>query len=333
MFEDIFVPKSTADDALVSPLHTTTYVTGDRSRLDTILREGYGLTASDWFQPTADEFAALNPYLGFDDNHRWEACRYFKSGEGSNGRIRVIHVHQETPAVRPSYEGLYTGGATISFPIADLRAHETHMRTLGVESTIGVKDMEFASPTGETYVSSEIVYKAPDNAFLLGVTRPDIFIPVGPMDAATGLGGPAYSARCVAKADATSKFLVDVLGYEIRRDVAFEVDDNSAINLPEGVTERFIQAFAPGSSSGYLVLMDHGKDTRYSPAPGFGPPNRGIGIWSFHTAQLDDVHERAVQAGVTIHTAPAEVASPFLDAGRVMMMEDPDGFCIEVFES
>lgn len=78
--------------------------------------------------------------------------------------------------------------------------------------------------------------------------------------------------------------------------------------------------------------MDHGDDTKHSPAPGFGPPNRGIGIWTFKTTQLDDVHDRAVKAGATVLAPPAAIASPFLDASRVMMLQDPDGFCIEVFE-
>ena len=38
--------------------------------------------------------------------------------------------------------------------------------------------MEFSSPSGDVYISSEIVYEGPDNIFMLGVTRPSIFIPI-----------------------------------------------------------------------------------------------------------------------------------------------------------
>ena len=62
----------------------------------------------------------------------------------------------------------------------------------------------------------------------------------------------------------TLNFFKEVLGYEIRRDVEFEIDDNSAINIPQGIKERFIQGFSPGSSTGYIVLMDHGDDTKTS---------------------------------------------------------------------
>ena len=285
MSADIFVPQSSTDDALVGPLHTVTYVTCDKTTVERIFVEGYGLDSSGWNRPEGDELKAANTYLGFESDHTWECCTFFKTGEGANVQIRVIALDQETPQVRPEYLGLYTGGATMSFPINDLHAHEKHMASIGVESTIGVKEMEFTSPSGETYVSAEIVYKAPENVFVMGVVRPDIFIPVGPVDPATGMGGSAYSARCITNADKTVEFFRDVLGFEIRRDVEFTVGERSALLMPEGTTERFIQAFAPGSATGYLVLMDHQDATRPSPAPGFGPPNRGIAMWSFATKE------------------------------------------------
>lgn len=333
MAEDIFVPKSKPEDALIGPLHTVTYVTADKEGVEKAFRQGYGLDASGWRQPSAEEFETLNPYFGFAPSDTWETCAFYKSGEGRNIQIRAIHVHQETPLVRPAYEGLYTGGATISFPINDLRSHKKVMADLGIESTIGVKEMEFTSPTGETYISAEIVYKAPDNIFVMGVTRPGIFVPVGPVDPATGMGGPAYSARCVSEADATVDFFKNVLGYEIRRDVNFVVGERSAIIMPEGTTERFIQGFAPGASTGYVVLMDHGEATKHSPAPQFGPASRGIAMWSFPTKNIDEVYKRAQEAGAEILQTPGDAQSPFLSNKKSLIMKDPDGFPIEVFET
>lgn len=333
MTADIFVPESSPEDAIVGPLHTVTYVTKDKQKVEKIFLEGYGLDSSGWTRPSDEELANHNKYLGFDAGHSWEACVFFKSGEGANVQIRVIAMDQETPQVRPAYDGLYAGGATMSFPINDLYAHEKHMASIGVASTIGVKEMEFTSPTGETYVSAEIVYKAPDHVFVMGVVRPDIFIPVGPVDPATGLGGSAYSARCITAADATVDFFQNVLGFEIRRDVEFSVGEKSALQMPEGTTERFIQAFAPGSATGYLVLMDHQAATKPSPAPGYGPPNRGISMWSFAAKDLDAVHKRATDAGIEILQPPANHQSLFLSDSRSMIVKDPDGFPIEIFEA
>ena len=326
--EDIFVPKSSPEDAVVSPLHTVTIITSDRETFERIFIEGYGLESTGW--STLDADAAK--YLGFLAEQHLTVCGFTKSGEGANIQIRLIHVEEETPKVRPGYSGLYTGGATLSFPMKDLHAHEEIMKSLGVESTIGVKEMEFTSPTGETYISAEIVYKAPDCIFVMGVTRPDIFVPTGPIDPTTGIGGASYSARCITKGDATVAFFRDVLGYEIRRDVEFTVGERSALLMPEGTTERFVQGFAPGAFSGYVVLMDHAAATKHSPAPSYGPPNRGIGMWSFTTSAFDEVLRRAEQAAATVRQKPALRSSPLLPTGRTMLVEDPDGFMIEIVE-
>ena len=333
MSEDIFVPKSRPEDALVGPLHTVTLVTAEPGRLRTALTDGYGLTHSGWAAPSPEQRTKLNPYFGLDDDEDWTVGSFSKEGDGANITIRVITVDDRHPTVRPSYEGLYTGGATVSFPITDLRKHEQRMSAIGVKSTIGVKEMEFQSPEGETYVSAEIVYEGPDNIFLLGVTRPGIFVPVGPIDNSTGLGGPAYSARCITQPDATIAFFNDVLGYEIRRDIELQVTPPSAINLPDGVAERFVQGFAPGSSTGYIVLMDHGDDTKFGSAPDHGPPNRGIGIWSFPTADIDSVFERAKSHGADVLFPPGRHGSPLGTDSRTLLMKDPDGFLIEILET
>lgn len=330
MSEDIFVPESRPEDALVKQLHTVTYVTADKAGVERAFVEGYGLDSSDWFEPSAEEYAALNPYFGFANADTWEACAFFKKGDGANVQIRVIHVHQDAPIVRPELDGFFIGGATVSFPMEDIAAHEKTMAGIGMKSTIGIKEMEFTGPSGEVYISAEIIYPAPENVYLLGVKRPEIFVPVGPLDPSTGIGGAAYSARNCERTDEIIEFLQGVLGFEIRRDVMFTVGAISALLMPEGTEERFVQAFAPGAQTGYLVFMDHGECNRPSPAPTLGPPCRGIVMWSFMTEDLDEVHARAQAAGTKILSAPGDLNSPFLPTQRTLLLEDPDGFPIEV---
>ena len=324
--QDIFVPESSPSDALVQQLHTVTYVTSDKASVERILTDPYGLAGSAWETPEA----ATAVYLGFDSVHTIQIATFAKQGDAANIQVRVIAIAQETPEVRPEYSGLYTGGATLSFPMTDLRAHEARMNAIGVESTIGVKEMDFTSPAGETYTSAEIVYKAPDHAFMMGVTRPDIFVPTGPIDPETGVGGPSYSARCLGKAQETMEFFRDVLGFEIRRDTVFEVGERSALNMPEGTKERFIQGFAPGSQTGYVVLMDHHENTIASPAPGYGPPNRGLVMWSFRTSKFAEVIERARRAGVRFLQEPALRDTMGVQRVQCVILEDPDGFPIEI---
>ena len=326
--QDIFLPESDPADALLQQLHTVTYVTCEPELMERILTQAYHLTGSGWITPDA----ATRRYLGFGDDHTIAINTFVKKGVGANIAVRVIHIEEKTPAVRAEHLGLYLGGATLSFPMHDLEAHEKKMNAVGLESTIGVKKMDFAAPTGETYTSAEIVYKAPDNAFLMGVTRPQIFVPTGPIDETTGIGGPSYSARCIAKADQTLGFFRDVLGFEVRRDVVFEVGEKSALMMPEGTRERFIQCFVPGSQTGYLVLMDHHEATLPSPAPGFGPPNRGIVMWSFLTKKIAEVEKRLTDACATIVQSRAVRTAPGFPTGETLIVVDPDGFPIEIVE-
>jgi catechol 2,3-dioxygenase-like lactoylglutathione lyase family enzyme len=164
----------------------------------------------------------------------------------------------------------------------------------------------------------------------MGVNRPEIFVPTGPIDPDTGVGGPSYSARCAAKAQETTEFFRDVLGFEIRRDVVFEVGERSALLMPQGTRERFIQCFAPGSQTGYCVIMDHHEATRLSPAPNLGPPHRGIVMWSFLTHDFDELRARIASSGVKILRDLADRSSPGLPEGPTMIIEDPDGFPLEI---
>ncbi len=331
MSEDIFQPQSSPDDALVEQLHTITYLTADKATVEQALRTGYKLDWTGWKKPKAPELDQLNSYFGLVGTD-WEMASFYAVGTGRNVGIRVIYSPEPADIVRDEYDGFLTGGATISFPKPDLYDHEKLMDSIGIKSTIGVKEMEFQSPTGEVYVSAEIVYFAPENIYLMAVKRPEIFVPVGPMDPDTEIGGAAYSARCVENADQVINFMHDVLGYEIRRDVEFEIGEKSALLMPQGAKERFIQAFAPGSCTGYCVIMDHGDNNRPSTASSFGPPSRGIVMWSFRTKNLDEVIRRANSCDTRILKAPQFLDSPFLGSKRVVVLEDPSGFHIEVFE-
>lgn len=332
MSQDMFVPKSAPEDARVGPLHTVTYVTADREKVERLLTEGMGLTATDWFVPDAQTRAALAGYLGIPGDVDWQACAFNRTDAGRNVQVRVIHVPADMPQVRPTVDGRWLGGLSIGFPMADIEAREAVMAGIGVKSSVGLKEMAFPNPMGGEYISGEIHFMCPENIFMLGVRRPSVFVPVGPMDSSSGKGAAAYSARCVTETDRLMGFFRDVLGYEIRRDTVLTVSGRSGLRLNEGQSERFIQAFAPGAATGYLVFLDHADATMHSPAPGYGPPGRGVAMWSFRSARLDVVYAAAVEHGVQVIHPPGAVHSPFLRNSRALLMRDPGGFLIEVFE-
>ncbi len=332
MSVDVFVPTSRPEDALVKQLHTITYVTADKERVQQAFCNGYDLEASPWFIPSEEDLAALNPYLGLSAASTWEACSFFKSGAGRNVQVRVIYLHDEAPMVRPEVDGRYLGGLSIGFPMNDMAEREKRMAEIGVHSTVGVMEMDFTGADGSTYTSAEILFMGPENIFLLGVRRPEIFASVGPVDSELGIGGAAYSARCVTDTEELVEFYQMALGFEARRDASFEVENPRALRLEEGATQRFIQLFAPGASTGYMVFLDHGAITKRSPAPELGPSSRGMAMWSFPTEHLDRVHENVKAAGGEVLQAPDIRVSPFLPETRTLIVKDPGGFPLEIFE-
>ena len=118
----------------------------------------------------------------------------------------------------------------------------------------------------------------------------------------------------------------------MRSDVEFEIDDNSAINIPQGIKERFIQGFSPGSSTGYIVLMDHGDDTKTSLIENSQLPGRGIIMWSFKTSNLDLIIERANNFNIKVISDVEEIPNSRFFNKRRIILRDPDGFQIEIIE-
>jgi len=332
VISDIFIAQSKAEDALVGPLHTITYVSSDPENVHVLLTEGMDMEASAWHVPEGDEKRKLDAYFGFDASDKWKARRYFKSGIGDNVQLRLIAVDKEKPQTRPEVSGAYLGGLSIGYPMINTDAREARMTDIGYPSVVGVKRLEFSSPEGETYVSEEVHFTGPENVYILGVKRPDIFVPVGPIDNTAEIGGPAYSALCVSDCDASIAFYKDILGYEIRRDMAMMVGDKSGLKLREGSYERFVQAFAPGANTGYLVLLDHGDE--YKPLDAdhnFGPPSRGVAMWSFPCTNLEEVRRRAVAEGVQILQPLGRVKSPFLPDTNTLIIADPGGYPVEIY--
>ncbi len=326
MADDVFAPRSSADDARTGPLHTVTFVTADPASAERFFATGLGLEASE--AVTLDNGQCR--YLGVAAGTR--AQRFWLPSAGRESQIRALYVDTDTPQIRAGIDGRYVGGLSIGFPMTDLSARETIVNEAGFESVVGVKQIEFTSPDGVTYVSEEIHFIAPENTYVLGVKRPAGFRTVGPLDAAKGIGAPAYSAQCLADADAAIPFYRDVLGYEIRRDVDLTVAEPSGLNLAAGMKERFIQAFAPGATTGYLVFLDHYQANLAPPVHYIGPPARGVAMWSFPGRDLDDLVRRARDFGAAILREPDNYSSPFID-GLSAMIEAPGGYPVEVFEA
>jgi catechol 2,3-dioxygenase-like lactoylglutathione lyase family enzyme len=102
------------------------------------------------------------------------------------------------------------------------------------------------------------------------------------------------------------------------------------MKLAKGIRIRFQQWFAPGSRTGYLVIMQLLSGSLRAPN-GLGLKNCGIGLWSFPTSKFEEVEDRVMRHGTTVLSSPIELDLPGAGRRRSMVIATPDGFPVEIF--
>ncbi|RPH92690.1 MAG: hypothetical protein EHM68_16805 [Lysobacterales bacterium] len=327
---DPMEPQSDPATALSSPLRSATVVTGDLDATRRFYQGAMGM------MPVFSELsgAAAAALAGHWDLPPLETLRiitFSRSDLPGGMTVRALVVPASSPSSRPAYGAAYPGGLGIGFPVAGLGMRETIVEAYGFRSAAGIMAMQFPRADGSLYKVEEAIFEAPDDVLVLGVDRHELRS-IGPIDPALGLGGPAYSSMIVGDADAIVPLLEGVLGYERRREFVFESrGPEGGLQVPSGTRFRFQQWFAPGASSGYLVIMDPLEARRPAPAP-LGPRSRGLAMWTFEVADLAAAEARAREVGVAILKPAAVLELPGVGAVRSLMLATPDGFPVELVQ-
>lgn len=244
--------------------------------------------------------------------------------------LRVLHATDALPVARPELDCRYTGVLGIGFAVTGSKERNAIVEQYGFGSRAGITTMAVPRGDGTMYDVSETHWIAPDEFLVLGIDRADM-PPIGPVDSALGMGGPNYSSVIVGDAARTGAFLDQVLGLELRREFTFTPDGpQGGMRLPTGTRVHFQQWFAPGTTSGYLVVMQLLEHGLPPPQP-LGLRSRGIGLWSFQAADVDAVVARAKGFGGSVLRAPTTLSLPGVGASRAAVIATPDGLPIEVF--
>ena len=205
------------------------------------------------------------------------------------------------------------------------------MTGLGFSSTAGLTSITLPKADGTTYDVGEVHYRAPDGVLALGIDR-GTMPAVGPIDASAGVGGPAYSGMMVGDMAAAKALFADALGLEVRRSVELSSSGPAGgLGLPAGTRFTFQQWYAPGATSGYVILMKLHENGLQATAPP-GLASRGLALWSFETKALDAVLARAAAAGVAVQRPAATVPLGDGRMGRSAILLTGDGFPVEVVE-
>ena len=326
-------PGKTQGDALVGPLAAVTVVTDDMSNCRRFYSELMGL------QPTPDAIpqqarAPLARLWGLADAGDWEHTLYQQPNSPDMPFLRVLGVSGQRPAVRPGMNALLEGGLAVGFACADMAELIAKGDSMGFGTVAGVTRIPLHRPDGSPYEALETHLRAPDDVYVLGIARPSDLAPICPIAEGSLTGGPAYSSQVINNGQRSLDFYTEVLGYEVRRDIQLpsEGPTGGLLDVPPGSNMRFLQVFAPGSESRYLVFLDWFDVGVEAVAPS-QPPNRGMVMWSFMTTDLDAVLQRAETFGAERLGGPEVVEEgAFGGVTRRATLAAPNGFAIELVE-
>lgn len=311
--------QGTVGEQVVGPLSGITIHTNDANAYRRFLQGGMGMTQG----PVVTSPVARR--YGIDQNTI--AMRTYLGPDASPKpiQIRIIEgAGADTELLRLDHDALLPGAMSIGFPVSEIEARAKVLAAYGFPATAGVTDITLPRADGTTYKVFESHHRAPDGVLCLCIDRADLK-PVGPIDTASlGIGGPAYSGMIVTDAAAMERMLVSVFGWQKRRDVVLSSSGpNGGLGLPAGQRFVFQQYFAPGTDTGYLVIMQHLMNQRPVP-PKLGLAQRGLGMLSFGSRRLNDVIMRARAHNIAILAAPTRAA------GRSAIFATPDGVPMEV---
>jgi catechol 2,3-dioxygenase-like lactoylglutathione lyase family enzyme len=327
---------------MAGPLRMVTLVTAD---LDACRRFYVGVLEMRELGTvgTAEEldalFALQTELWGLPAGLRWRIAHFTSAGLSGVPVLRVLEFDRPGPLIRPGFDVRLEGGVAVGFAIRDLALAERVATDKGFEVAAHATSVPVHRSDGTSHLVTESVFRAPDEVYAFGIARDAPLPPVGPIAPGFNVGGPSYSSVVAGDSQAVVDFLAGVLDFQVVHDYVMQGDEpEDVLNLPASSRMRFVQLYARGASSGYLVVVEFPDDGRPNPVP-LGPPSRGVTMWSFRVRDLDVALERVraftargAAAGATaVIAGPLQVPMPF-GVQRVASVRLPNGFMIELME-
>jgi catechol 2,3-dioxygenase-like lactoylglutathione lyase family enzyme len=327
---DPMLPRDDGRAVLVEPLAAVTLTTGNLAAARRFYQGALGMSP-EFHRVEGEAATRLAAHWGLPAQAAYEYVRLFRPGLEGALQLRLVAVDSALPTKRPALDSRFDGPLGVGYPVRDLKARNIVVEALGFGSTAGLTLMAFPRADGSTYDIGEVHWVAPDDVMVLGVDRAHLQ-PVGPIDAAIDIGGPAYSSTLISDAARFAPFFGEVLGFELRREFTFQSEGPSGgMRLPAGTQVHFQQWFAPGSRSGYLVVMQLLQNALRPPAP-LAAPGRGIALWSFPTLDLEATLLRARAHGTAVLQDAAWIETPGVGSVRSAVLATPDGFPVEIYQ-
>jgi len=331
--QDWLTPVSSPDEALTKKLTFVTIATNNLDSIRLFYVDGLGLTLEGPLAVSPRVLKKWKLLWQIPNYLNYLVYRMHRSTVAGEIEIRVIVFEEQQSTVHASYDPLEVGPLSIGFPNLNQISLDEKIRKMGFTTMAPLEEGKIPRPDGTLYRIYESIFNGPDFVHAVGITRKDGMKQMAPVDSLTELGGPGYSAQVVHNSKEVLPFYLDVLGMELRSDRNWKSSPGSALGIPEGIPFRFSIVYPQGARTGQLLFLDFEDDREKKAANGFVLPHKGIVMWTFQTRNLEEVYRRAQKAGAKVLHRPINMNRPDLGKIRVLMLIDPNGLPVEVYEN
>lgn len=331
--KDLTIPVSKAEDALCFQLHTITLTTANLDSARRIFVQGMGMQLSGPVKLTTLQKRSLIKQWNLPASLDWQLYELSRPSVPENIRIRLLVVAKPTPLIHETYHTRELGPFALGFPNANQVLLDQELRALGFPAKAPLQAAVLPKPDGGQYRDWEASYMGPDFVHHTGIERGSGMPQLAPYDTATGKGGPGYASMVVTgMSDAMISFFRYVLGWEVRRDIELATGKNSPLALEEGIKYRYTIVYAKGASSGHILMMDFRDGIKITPRTKPRLPNRGIGMYTVFTKNLDEVKSLALQQKTSILSDITSYEDPIHGRVRSLLLVAPNETVFEILE-
>ena len=319
--------KSSPDSALCEQLHTITLCTSSLDSVRLFYEKGMGMTVTGPIKVSKKVKKRQHKLWDIPDDIDWQLYILSRPSVPKLIQIRLLVLNKKTPYIHESYDSRELGSFSIGFPNAMEEKLDVKLLGMGFKSMAPLQAALLQRPDGSKYRYMETIYQAPDFVHCVGIERGDGMTQLSPEDPLTKLGGPGYSAQVISgESDKNLAFYTDILGLELRSDRQWKSGKGSALGIEEGIPFRFSLVYAKGANFGHCLFLDfkQGQPIPLKVAPKV--PNRGLGMWTFPTKNIEKVYQNAVAKGIKIVQTPIPLKTAELGKAKVMTLLAPNGF-------
>ncbi|WP_350284573.1 hypothetical protein [uncultured Croceitalea sp.] len=324
------IPKGIGKEALTSYIHTATLCTVDLEGYEHFYGEIMKMNM-DAVELTQEEKSAQRAFWNIPADVDYDLYHCYRPAVPSLIQLRILHLKTPTPQIHKSYSSYELGSFSLGFPTSDAKKMDKRMQKYGVKAMAPMQLGDIVRANGDVGQYLETIYQGPDYLHCVGIERVN-YPQLAPCDPSDGFGGPGYSAFVAKDSDAEVAFYTNVLEHYILFDAVWEAAEDGALGVNTGTPFRFCGIYAPEAQQNHYLLLDFKDGNMIDTGVQSCVPNQGLGMYSFHTSDINKVIQNAKSNGIKVVSDIQEVSDYILGDGKACLLETPNGFYVEIFQ-